>query len=58
MEPIREEYWSCKKDVMKSFDFEEFDESSCYIQDLRSKAKNFPKAMCKYLKDYFFQYLP
>ena len=54
MEPIREEYWSCKKDVMKSFDFEEFDESSCYIQDLRSKAKNFPKAMCKYLKDYFF----
>lgn len=54
MEPIREEYWSYKNDVMKAFDYEEYDESSQYIQDLRTKAKNFPKAICNYLTDHFF----
>ena len=54
MEPIQEKYWSYKDDVLKSFDFEEFDESSQYIQDLRTKAKNYPKAIRNYLTEYFF----
>ena len=45
MEPISEEYFSYKDDVIKALDFEEFNESSQYIQDLRTKAKNFLKVI-------------
>lgn len=51
MEPIREEYWSYKDDVMKTFDFDDYGEASDYIQNLRKKAKNYPKAIRKYLTD-------
>ena len=54
MEPIREEYWSYKDDVMKTFDFDDYGEASDYIQNLRKKAKNYPKAIRKYLTDRFF----
>lgn len=54
MEPIHEEYWSYKEDVMKTFDFDDYGEASNYIQDLRKKAKNYPKAIRTYLTDRFF----
>ena len=54
MEPIREQYGSYKEDVMKTFDFDDYSEASNYIQDLRKKAKNYPKAIRRYLADRFF----
>lgn len=54
MKPIEKEYWSYKDDVMKSFEFETYEESSNYIQNLRKKAQNFPKAICTYLTNNFF----
>ena len=54
MEPIREKYWSYKEDVIKTFDFDDYDEASNYIQELRKKAKSYPKAIRKYLTDRFF----
>lgn len=43
MEPIREKYWSYKEDVIKTFDFDDYDEASNYIQELRKKPKVIPK---------------
>ena len=54
MEPIKDEYWSYKDDVMEAFNKEDYDESSQYIQDLRKKAEKYPKAIRKYLTKYFF----
>ena len=53
MEPIYDEYWSYKDKIMKSFDFDTFEESSDYIQSLRNEVKNWPEAICKYVTDQF-----
>ena len=54
MEPISEEYSSYKKAVLKAFDFDDYAESRNYINELRIKAKKYPKAIRKYLSDSFF----
>lgn len=54
MAPIAEKYWSYKDVVMKAFEFDDYEESSQYIQDLRIEAETYPEAICKYLKDAFF----
>lgn len=56
MEAIYEEYWSYKDIVMKSFDFDSFEESTEYVQSLRNEVKNWPKAICKYVTDQFFRH--
>ena len=53
MEPIKEEYWSYKDKIMKAFEFDDYEESSQYIQDLRSEVETYPEAICKYFKDAF-----
>ena len=40
MEHIYDEYWSYKDKIMKSFDFDTFEESSNHIQSLRNEVKN------------------
>ena len=54
MEPIEEQYWSYKDEVMKAFDIDDFKESSNYIHKLRKKAESYPEAICKYLTNNFF----
>lgn len=56
MEAIYEEYWYYKDIVMKSFDFDSFEESTEYVQSLRNEVKNWPKAICKYVTDQFFRH--
>ena len=56
MEAIYEEYWSYNDIVMKSFDFDSFEESTEYVQSLRNEVKNWPKAICKYVTDQFFRH--
>ena len=57
MEPIEEQYWSYKDEVMKAFDIDDFKESSNYIHKLRKKAESYPEAICKYLTNNFFNIL-
>ena len=40
MEHIYDEYWSYKDKIMKSFDFDTFEESSNHIHSLRNEVKN------------------
>ena len=54
MEPIIDEYWSYKDNVMKTFDIQDYNETIQYIWDLRKEAQNYPKAICNYLTNNFF----
>ena len=53
MEPIYEEYGHYKDKILKTFDFDTFEESTQYIQSLRNEVKNWPEAICKYVTDQF-----
>ena len=54
MEPIIEKYWSYKDAVMKTFEFDDYEESSRYIENLRVESENYPEAIRNYLADAFF----
>lgn len=55
MKPIEKEYWSYKKDVMKTFDEETYEDSVNYVQELKKKAKSYPTAIYTYLNNDFFK---
>ena len=54
IEPIIEKYWSYKDAVMKTFEFDDYEESSRYIENLRVESENYPEAIRNYLADAFF----